>query len=225
MSFIDSPIEQMTALTDAMLVILAIASAIYIQRISHKDEWKAKLWVWVFSLLAIASLLGTIVHGLDMPQILYHYLWYPLFVSLSMMIVLFVIATINDIWGEQTSRRILFIMLSIGAACSIVFIWKETFLVFIIYELVGMSFAFAGYLWLAYRGLLKGAGFMAAAVFVTIMAAGIQASQQRLFTSIFSLDHNGVFHLVQMVGVILFVLGLRKALLYENDSSDNKKAE
>ena len=64
MKFIDIPTEQTTSVTDAILAVMAIASVIYLLRISNKDRWKTTLWVCLFGLLAIVSMLGTIVHGL-----------------------------------------------------------------------------------------------------------------------------------------------------------------
>ena len=76
-----------------------------------------------------------------------------------------------------------------------------------------MLFALGGYIWLARQGQLEGAGLMATGVLVTIIAAGFQASDTILLNFIWQFDHNGVYHLVQMVGIVWLVIGLRQALL------------
>ena len=75
-----------------------------------------------------------------------------------------------------------------------------------------MLVALVGYTWLACRGKLRGAWWMAAGILVTIVAAGVQASKGISFTLIWSFDHNGVYHLIQMVGMVLLAAGLGRAL-------------
>ena len=90
MEFIEIPTEQTTAVTDAILAVLAVAAAaIYLQRISQKNRWKATLWIFVFGLLALASALGAIAHGFKMPTAFQTYLWYPLYLSLGLLVALF----------------------------------------------------------------------------------------------------------------------------------------
>ena len=92
----------------------------------------------------------------------------------------------------------------------------DSFLPFILYEAVVMLFAMGGYIWVACRGRLDGAWFMAAGLFVTIIAAAVQACSAFTFTFIWSFDHNGAYHLIQMVGVLLLVTGLRKTRLRQS---------
>lgn len=104
-------------------------------------------------------------------------------------------------------------MVAVGVGFfGITLVWPDSFLVFIMYEAVAMFFALGGYIWLAYRGRLEGAWLMAVGIFATIIAAGVQASNAVSFSFIWSFDHNGVYHLIQMVGIVLLVAGLRNAL-------------
>ena len=214
MEFIDIPTEQTTAVTDAILAVIAIAAATYLHRISQKNRWKTFLWVWVFGLLALASVLGAIAHGFKMSKAFQTFLWHPLYFSLGVLGALFVVAVVYDIWGKGIARRALPIMVAIGVGFfGITLVWPDNFLVFIIYEAVAMLFALLGYIWIAYRGRLEGAWLMAVGIFTTIIAAGIQASHAFSLTFVWSFDHNGVYHLFQMAGIVLLVAGLRKALL------------
>jgi predicted ferric reductase len=79
-----------------------------------------------------------------------------------------------------------------------------------------MLFALGAYGWLAINNQLPGAGWMAAGVLVTLIAAGVQAlwkGQARPLTFIWQFDQNGLYHLIQMVGVVLLLVGLRIGLL------------
>ena len=94
----------------------------------------------------------------------------------------------------------------------ITLIWPDSFMVFIVYETVAMLFALGGYTWLAWQGRLEGAWLMVIGILTTIVAAGVQAGKLLSFTFIWSFDHNGVYHLIQMVGIGLLLAGLKKAL-------------
>lgn len=214
MEFIDIPTEQSTAVTDAILAVMAIAAAVYVPRIGQHNWWKTTLWILILGLLALAAILGTIAHGFKMSKALQTFLWYPLYLSLGLLVAVFIVAVVYDIWGEAKARRILPIMVATGVGFfGITLIWPDSFLVFIIYEAVAMLFALGGYIWLAYRGRLVGAWLIAAGIFTTIIAAGVQASKAVTFTFYWSFDHNGIYHLIQMVGIVLLVAGLWKALL------------
>lgn len=214
MEFIDIPTEQTTATTDTILAVMAIAAAMYLHRIGQKNCWKTTLWVWVFGLLALVAILGSIAHGFKMSKAFQIYLWHPIYLSLGLLVALFMVAVVYDIWGQAIARRVLPIMGVIGVGFfAITLVWTDSFLVFIIYEAVAMLFALGGYSWVIYRGNLEGAWLMAAGIFAIIIAAGVQASNAISFTFIWSFDHNGVYHLIQMVGIALLVAGLRKALL------------
>ena len=116
--------------------------------------------------------------------------------------------------GRLSARRILPIMVFIGVGFfGITLVWPDSFLVFIVYAAVVMLFALGGYTWVAYRRHLEGAWLMVAGILVTVIAGGVQASNVLSFTFIWSFDHNGIYHLIQMVGIVLLVTGLRKALL------------
>jgi hypothetical protein len=72
-----------------------------------------------------------------------------------------------------------------------------------------MLFAFVVYTILAFRKKLKGAGLMAAGILVTIIAAAIQAIETIKVSAIWVFDHNGIFHIVQMIGLIFLLRGLQ----------------
>lgn len=213
MAFIDIPTEQTTAVTDIMLGLLAVAGAVYLYRIGQKYRWKTTLWMLLFGLLAIAAFLGSIAHGFQMPPAIKTILWHPIKLSLGLLVALFVVAVVYDIQGEAIARRLWPAMVVIGVGfLGITLIWPHSFLVFIIYETVAMLFALGGYTWLAWRGRLEGAGLMVAGILTTIVAAGVQAGKLFSFTFVWSFDHNGVYHLIQMVGIGLLLAGLNKAL-------------
>jgi hypothetical protein len=213
--FIDIPTEQTTAITDAILAVIAIVAAVYLKKIGDKDRSKSIIWFWFFILLASVAILGSIAHGFKMSKEFNMLLWYPLNLSLGLLVAIFVVAVLFDIRGKFLAYRLLPLMLSI-AVCFFIFtlFWSGYFLVFMIYASLALFFALGGYIWLASKGRLGGAWIMVLGIFTTIIAAGVQASKAISFTLIWSFDHNGVYHLIQTVGIVLLVAGLRKALLF-----------
>lgn len=91
-------------------------------------------------------------------------------------------------------------------------LWPDNFRVFIIYEAIAMLFALVGYIWLAVKGRLKGALWMASGVLVTIIAAAVQATKVVAFSLIWDFDHNGAFHIIQIMGMLLLFIGISKSL-------------
>lgn len=213
MEFTHIPTEQTTAVTDLMLAVLAAGCAVYLYRIGTRARWKTNLWTAVMAFLAAAAGLGAIVHGLQMDPAIQALLWHPIKLFLGLLVALFVAAAVYDIWGAAAARRALPAMVLVGLGFfGITLIWPGQFLVFIVYKTLAMLFALAGYAWLAGRGRLKGAWLMTGGILVTIAAAAVQAGRLLTFTFIWPFDHNGVYHLIQMAGIVLIAAGLRKDL-------------
>ncbi|MCG6937168.1 MAG: hypothetical protein LJE83_03210 [Gammaproteobacteria bacterium] len=214
MKFIDIPTEQTTAATDAILAVIVMISAIYLKHIGKHKLWKSTIWAWAFYLLSFAALSGAIAHGFIIADELRALLWHALYLALGLFVALFVVGSVYDIWGEFIAKRILLIMLAIGAGFfCLTLVWSDSFIVFIIYEAVALFFVLGVYVWLAYKRRIEGSAQMVAGVLITIVAAGIQASHSIMITFIWQFDHNGVFHLVQTVGVIILISGLRAGML------------
>ena len=83
------------------------------------------------------------------------------------------------------------------------------FVTFVVFEALCLSIALAAYWRLATRGN-RGALLLALGIALTMTAALIQASKAVSMTlGSWPLDHNGVFHLVQMPAIILIAIGVR----------------
>ena len=213
MSFIDIPTEQTTAVTDAVLAILGMVVIRGLSKL-QRDPLKVKIWTWAIGLITLAAALGAVAHGFKMSKEVNYAIWQPLNLSLGLAVALFAIGVIYDIKGQQlpmkTARVILWLgILFYGVTLVLP---EEGFLVFILYESVAMLFALGAYIWLGTAKKLTGSWLMAAGIFVSMAAAGIQASKAVSFTLIWEFDHNGVFHLVQMPGMWLIYLGVKREI-------------
>ena len=213
MAFNPVPTELTTAATDAILALLALYCIRWLGARRSADPAKVTLWILVLALLAVASVLGAIAHGLDLSSDTIYLLWQPLFLSLGLVVALFVVAATYDGLGPTTARRLMIPALVVGACFYLVtLIFPGTFLVFVLYEAVAMLVALALYVRLALVSGRRWAWLMVLGIALNIAGAGIQASGTVRLNLGVPLDHNGVFHLVQMVAIVVLVAGVGKSL-------------
>lgn len=200
--------ELTTGATDALLALLAAAGARWIRTRPRIEPARARAWSLVFLLLAGASALGAIAHGLDLPARTRALLWHPLYLLLGLLVAAFLVAAIHDLGGERAARRARWPLLSAGAAFyASAQLLGGAFIVFVAYEAAAMLSALAIYLLLAARRRLPGAGVIAAGILLNLVAAGVQASTLSMDVGV-PLDHNGLFHVVQAVAVIVMLAGI-----------------
>jgi hypothetical protein len=207
-------VELTTAATDAALALLALASAGFLYRFRGWDFWKILLWCLIMLLLATGSLFGVLVHGFKLATTIYDAFWFLLYLSLGLTVALFVVNAIGDGWGRSASRWTLPFLLVAGCVFPIVAqLIVRDFLIFILYEGVGMIFALVVYTWLMIARHAPGAILITCGILVTIIAAVVQTIHSIAFTVIWQFNNNGLFHLIQMIGVVCLVVGIRRAVL------------
>jgi hypothetical protein len=133
----------------------------------------------------------------------------PINLSLGLALGLFVVAALFDLSGESLAQKSLPLMLVVGFGFFLITVWKPgTFMTFIAYEAVTMLFALGAYVWLFSTSASVGLGWMATGVSVTIVAAVVQATGKAGRGIIWYFDNNGIFHLIQMIGLVLLLLGV-----------------
>ena len=212
MALTASPTELSTSATDAVLAVECVIVLLCLRRTPSGDRWRIGLWCWALGLLALASFLGSVVHGLEMPPTLRGALWKPLYLTLGLLMGLFLVGGFCDWHGRAVAERLIPWSIGLGAGFfGLTQFLDGSFIVFVAYEAVVMASALAIYCFLAATRRLKGAGILAAAIILNLMAGGVQASNVT-FKLFIPFDHNGVFHLVQMVGIATLGLGLRRGM-------------
>lgn len=211
MELIASATERTTAATDLVLALAAIVGAV---RLRGPAPASAARRIWAAALVAagLASLLGAITHGLVMSDRLRDALWQPLYLLLGITVACFVAGAVADGWGARAARRVLppMLLLALGFY-ALTRLAAGEFVVFVIFQAAGLVAALVAYLWLARRGR-PGAGLVAAALLVSLAAGAIQADERLAARLVWEFDHNGLYHLAQLGGLILLVLGLGRTL-------------
>lgn len=204
--------EQTTAITDVILACAALICAYLIWQRSPSQAQRSH-WCAVFTLLALAAFEGALAHGLVLPELANKGIWAVTYLALALMVALFAVVLAIELLGEAAGRRWLIPMLSLaGMFYAYVMLFPVSFTPFIVYELCVMVSALLGYLWLYSKRRGAGYGWLAAGVAITIFAAGVQATKIGSFTLIWPFDHNGVYHLIQTLGVWVLYTGVRQTL-------------
>lgn len=217
MKTIENPTEQTTAVTDIILAAVAFSGVVFLRSFFLNTDtlWKINIWTAAIGLIGLAAILGAAAHGLVLSQSRHHRIWMLLNMSLGLAVSLFVVGVVYDLWGFEMSRTALPIMLAVGLGFYLTtLIYPGIFIIFIIYEAIALIFALAAYVLLALRQELPGAWLMASGILVSIIAAGIQARKSIAISVIWQFDHNGVYHIVQILGLLLLIIGLRWSVRY-----------
>jgi hypothetical protein len=154
-----------------------------------------------------------VARGVTLPDATRELLWQPLYLSLGVTMALFVVGAVRDWRGDAAGRRALAPMLILAALFyGVTWLTGGNFLAFVIYEAGALVFSLVIYLRLAAGERRPGAALMAAALAVSLTAGAVQASELDSVTLVWEFDHNGLFHLVQLLGLALLVTGLRRIL-------------
>jgi len=216
MQLITIPTEQTTAITDAILGLEAFLLAGFFQRFMPVDRLRARYWQMLLLLTGLASFQGTVAHGFEMSKGTYELLWKPLLITLGLIIANIVLVTLYDLCGRKTAKRACPLLLAMALGFfAITFIPGVTFLIFIVYEAIGMLFALIAYTYLAARKKRSGAGIIAMGIVLQIAAAVAQAAGPYEFQVVWSFNHNGIYHLIGMVATLIMILGALKGFRNE----------
>ena len=203
--------ELTTAATDALLGLLCLALTAWLALSPVPVVWKRNLWMVVLLCMAAGSLLGAVAHGFALSDATRALLWKPLYFALGLAVALVVVGATYDWWGEPTARWLLpwAVVAAIGffAASQLL---GGAFVIFIVYEGVATLTACAIYTGLAWRET-PGAAAVAIGLALSLMAALVQVSSLSLQVLV-RFDHNGLFHLVQMVAVLIMSIGIRRGM-------------
>jgi len=207
-----SQTELTTAATDAVLAIVCMVIAWWL--LDARPSWTRTVWIWLFTLTALASVLGAAAHGLALTDRARNALWQPLYLSLGLTIALLVMAGVSDWKGEALARAWLPWALAVGVGFyALTNVLSGAFIVFVAYEAIAMVLVLGIYvtLWTV-RGL-PGAPLIVAGIGLSIVAAVVQATTMTARVVV-TFDHNGLFHLIQLVGMVVLAAGVRALLLH-----------
>jgi hypothetical protein len=209
MNFTESPTEQTTAITDVLVFLVALSAIGLMSANRFADPAKIHIWVPAFAFVAIASLLGALAHGIVFSDRFHDRVWLILNLCLGLAVSLFVVGVVYDLAGRGAASRAMPLMIAAGLLFFFIS-WRfpGIFFIFIVYEAAALVFALGAYAWLTISGDATGALWMTAGVLTSLVAAIIQTRQRITVKAIWAFDHNGLFHIVQAVGLLLLLRGI-----------------
>jgi len=204
--------EQTTAASDAVLAGIGLACALWLRRAGRADPWRGNVWSAAFGLASLGALLGAVVHGLRWSPGAEALLWRPLYLALALSIGLMVVGVVDEVWGRPAGRRTLPAVVAAGLGFHLLTVLvPRGFLLFAVVEALAMGFAVLACGWLTVRDRRASFALMTAGMAVSLLAALAQTQHSLSLTVVWEFDHNGVFHLIQMPGLILLAAGLAGA--------------
>jgi hypothetical protein len=218
MEWIDSAVERTTAATDLVLALLATALVIWLLR-TRGDVFKRRLWAGIFALLAVATLLGAVAHGVKLTPETVRWIWHPIFLSLGWSVGLFLVAVVLDVAGRRWAARAVPLVLFLGLGFYLTTIVLEgEFRFFLIYQGVALGVALLAYSGLLLGRRLAGARWLVLGIALMLMASVVQAGQKAHVHWVWEFDHNGIFHLLLMPAVLCLAVGVGASLQGETRS-------
>lgn len=211
MTFTTVETEITTAVTDVLLAVMSGFAIAVIVRSSvwRQERQRAMVWILAFSLLALAAVTGAVLHGFETGLDLDQWLHHPLYLFLGLTVSFFAAGVLIDLHGAAVALWVIMLPAGIGVAFyGLTVINPGSFLVFIVYEAVAMTGALGAYLYLWIKHRKSFGVWMAAGIAMSMVAAGIQASQTVSAQIIWTFDHNGIYHIVQIAAVIPLMKGI-----------------
>jgi hypothetical protein len=201
--------EQSTALTDAVIAAVALAGARRIAVSHQRDRFRAVLWSSALSTLAVSALLGAVVHGFLWSAHARSRIWRGLNLLLSMTVGLFAVAALHDCSGRRPALRLLpWTVLAAFGFEAAAHRFRQGFGALLAYEAAALGAALIGYSASAARGRVAGSGRIALGLALSLAAAAVQRSTLRIDLPWLALDRNGLFHLVQIAGLVPLIDGV-----------------
>lgn len=209
MKLIDDPFEQSTAATDALIALVAFAYARRFAALRALDAERATLWSGAFGAMGAAAGLGVVAHGIKLSPPQRRTVWRPLNFCLGMALACFAAGAVHDTWGPRAARRAL-LTLTLGALgfTALAERLDKGFIAFVAYEAAALFFALGAYSRLAWLQRLPGARRISSGILLTIIAAVVQTQPRHLRFGGIALDHNGLFHLIQLAALPPLANGL-----------------
>lgn len=214
MQFIDISTEQTTAFTDLILAIVSALGVIWIFKTGHRiDRQKTNIWSIAFIFLSLSAVLGAVAHGLKMPVEVNRLLWHPLNLFLGLCVAFFAIGVVYDFKQFKIKKIVVIFILVVSIVFfGVTVLIPGLFIIFIIYEAIAMLFALTAYFLLFIKKKLYAANFMTVGILFSIIAAIVQSIKSFRINLIWEFDHNGLFHLIQIIGLLFLFSGLVKEL-------------
>ncbi len=177
----------------------------------RKPMW-TDVWTLFFGLLALASSLGAVSHGIQIHESTQSAIWFVVYLALGLVMAMFALAAVTMTWNDEMARRCVPYFTAVAFAFfAITQIWSDSFLLFVIYEAVTMLATLVLYSVCFWFRRERGSALLSAGILVGIAAAVVDSQSSLRMTVICSFDNHGIFHIVQMLSLLLIAIGIHSS--------------
>ncbi len=212
--FVDIPTEQTTALTDLLLGTVSLLACCYLIGFRGQATQRSLIWSGVYGCSGTAALFGCLAHGMVLTGNVSLVIWTTIYFFLSLTVALFMLGALQDYSSEALARRQSPVILAVAMAFfAYSLVDPDNFMPFVVFELCAMLLSLCAYAWLSFKQQLAGATAIAVSIALTLVAAVIQATKAMSFTLFWPFDHNSVYHLIQVVAILILAWGLRAGMI------------
>ncbi|MBI4499129.1 MAG: hypothetical protein HY689_14665 [Chloroflexi bacterium] len=203
-------LEPVTSITDLILSLLALGlqGGMYL-RFRRTRALREAWWVGSFGALALATLLGALVHGFPLGA-LRPLTWLAIWSTVALSGACFVLAAVFAAVGEREGRQLApVVLVFLGGLFWLTYLVADRL---IVYEAVCLT---SGTLLYLYRYLSGGqVRLLAAPLGLLVLAVGAALHLAGAsFTTIWHFNQNDIFHLALMVALPWYYLAADPALL------------
>lgn len=199
--------ERTTALTDLLVAAVAGGAAL---RLRLRRPRTSPLWAFALGAASAGAFFGAVAHGLLLPPPIFHGIWKGIYAFLAAAVAFTAAAAGGEALGGPAARA-LFSALAGGAGL----FWllaafrSSSFSLFVAYQTAGLGLASA-LLGSLVRTGRRGAGLCLLGLLVFLAAGAVQALGPFVLQTAVPLNHNGLFHLLELPGFFLVAAGAKR---------------
>ena len=194
-------------------LINALLSIYFLFRLIQMDKEKKRklLWVITFVVFIISSLVGAFIHGIQLKQETKKILWAFLNINLYLTIATYSICIWYEAYGLKITRILIpiYTILAIGIGLYNNFI-AGSYTSFVVFTIINL-FLLMIILIINIRKKHYLVYFLLAIIVFTI-GSYLQTIYTLRLDLILVLDHNGIYHLMVMLFVILNYIGIKRSI-------------
>ncbi|MBN1151137.1 hypothetical protein JXA84_07980 [candidate division WOR-3 bacterium] len=165
-------------------------------------------WSFFFFFLFAASSLGAVIHGIAVTENFVLMAKFAISLLITTSITLFVFLSLYYLIKRTCKFNPVFFAFLISLPAVLVsFFQGKGDIIIKIYQFASLMFSGSVFLFVFFKDKNLGATPMVIGVFMTIVSAAIQFIGSLSFRFFWTFDHNGIFHLIQLAGLVFVFAG------------------
>lgn len=202
-----------TAVTDLINALLILPIFLHMRAFLPSEHRSSLLWKKLMGMVALASLLGFVLHIYPWTYVPLVCIWVVLYAALLEALHAFLLLSIYTAYGGDRPRRrettlLRVIELIMLAALVVILLFRRNPIrVFILFGLALAVPAFCFYIRLALRAH-RGSRILLTALLPQIPGLALQL-MRRSEIALWNLDFNGIYHLCIFVSIVIFYFAAR----------------